>query len=161
MEIIYAQSRMEFIKGEKPEGCVFCKDSIRDNNLVLYENDCVSIIMNKYPYNTGHLLVIPHRHVKDLEELTDEEGMELFKATRYSARILKEKMCAQGLNIGMNLGKVAGAGIDDHLHIHLVPRWGGDSNFITTIACTRVIPEDIKDTYKALLPFFEKTDQEG
>jgi ATP adenylyltransferase len=161
MEIIFAQSRMEFIKGEKPEGCVFCKDSIRDEDLVLYEDDCVSIIMNKYPYNTGHLLVIPHRHVKELGELTEEEGLALFRATRYSAGVLKEKMCAQGLNIGMNLGKAAGAGIDDHLHIHVVPRWGGDSNFITTIACTRVIPEDIKDTFKALLPFFEKIDQEG
>ncbi|MEN6463604.1 MAG: HIT domain-containing protein [Syntrophaceae bacterium] len=161
MDIIYAQSRMEFIKGEKPEGCVFCKDSIRDDNLVLYENDRVFVIMNKYPYNTGHLLVIPRRHVSDLDELTEEEDLALMNATRLSARILKEKMCAQGLNIGMNLGKAAGAGIDDHMHIHIVPRWGGDSNFITTIGCTRVIPEDIKVTYKALLPHFEKPDQEG
>lgn len=161
MDIIYAQSRMEFIKGDKPDGCVFCKGSIRDENLVLYENECAFVIMNKYPYNTGHLLVIPRRHVRDLDELTEEEGMALLKITRLSARVLKEKMGAQGLNIGMNLGKAAGAGIDDHMHIHIVPRWGGDSNFITTIGCTRVVPEDINVTFKTLLPFFEKSDQEG
>jgi ATP adenylyltransferase len=152
---------MEFIKGDKPDGCVFCKGSIRDENLVLYENDCAFAIMNKYPYNTGHLLVIPRRHVRDLDELTEEEGMALLKITRLCARVLKEKMGAQGLNIGMNLGKAAGAGIDDHMHVHIVPRWGGDSNFITTIGCTRVVPEDINVTFKTLLPFFEKPDQEG
>lgn len=160
MEIIYAQSRMEFIKGEKPEGCVFCRESIRDENLVLYEDECVFVIMNKYPYNTGHLLVIPCRHVRDLDELTDEEGAALLKSTKFCAHILKNDMCAEGINIGMNLGKAAGAGIDDHLHIHLVPRWGGDSNFMTTVACTRVIPQDVRETYKTLLPHFQNIGRE-
>ena len=160
MDIIYAQSRMEFIKGDKPEGCVFCRESIRDENLVLFDDMCVFVIMNKYPYNTGHLLVIPCRHVSSLEELTEEEDLALMKTTKMCAGILKNKMHAEGINIGMNLGKAAGAGIDDHLHIHLVPRWGGDANFMTTVSCTRVVPQDVCDTYKSLLPHFQKPSRE-
>ncbi len=161
MDYIFAPSRMEFIKGEKPEGCVFCGNSCREDCLILYEDEMVVLIMNKYPYNTGHLLVVPQRHVRDLDQLTPQEHSALFTCVSRAAQILREEMKAEGINIGMNLGRAAGAGIDAHLHVHLVPRWGGDTNFMTCVSATRVVPENVEKTFEELKPHFQKMNREA
>lgn len=154
MKKIFAPWRMEYIKSDKPKGCIFCKDSIRDDEFVLHEKEYSFVMMNKYPYINGHLLIAPFRHVSNLEDLTSDEQMEIFDILGISVKALKETMKPEGFNIGMNLGKVAGAGVDDHIHVHVVPRWNGDTNFMTVLGETRVIPEDIKKTLEVLLPYF-------
>ncbi len=155
MENITANGRMEFIKSKKPDGCVFCKDSIRDDGLVLFENRDAFIMMNKYPYNTGHILIAPQRHVAQIEEMTTSERMNMIDLMEATTRALKKAMNPEGFNTGMNIGKAGGAGIVDHLHLHIVPRWDGDTNFMTCIAETRVTPENVVITYRHLKSFFE------
>lgn len=161
MQSIYAPWRMLYIKGEKPEGCVFCRDSIRGVDLVLHEGAVAFVMMNLYPYISGHLMIIPYRHVSEVEALRPEEKIEIFDLVDLSVRALKETMQPQGFNIGMNLGKAAGAGIDDHLHVHVIPRWGGDTNFMSTVGKVRVIPEDLFETRDRLLPIFRKYQREA
>ncbi len=156
MEKIYAPWRMEFIKGKKPEGCIFCRESIRCNELVLFEGKTAFVMMNRYPYISGHLMIVPFRHVSQLEDLLPEEKLEIFNLQDISVRVLKAAMKPDGFNIGINLGKAAGAGIDDHIHVHIVPRWSGDTNFMSVIGEVRVIPEDIRKTCELLLPHFQK-----
>ncbi|MDD2670765.1 MAG: HIT domain-containing protein [Syntrophales bacterium] len=155
MENIIAHGRMEFIRSKKPEGCVFCKKSIREECLVLFENEQVFILVNKYSYNSGHLLIAPQRHISGLEELTPEESAAMVECLHISVRILIEVMHPEGFNIGMNVGKVAGAGVADHIHLHIVPRWNGDTSFMTCLADTRVTPEDPVKTYEGLRPHFD------
>jgi len=154
MKNLFAPWRMEYIKGKKPKGCIFCKDSIRDDEFVLYEGGCSFIMMNKYPYINGHLLIAPFRHVSNLENLTSDEKQEIFDLLDISVRTLKEAIRPEGFNIGINQGKVAGAGVDDHIHVHVVPRWSGDTNFMTVLGEVRVIPEDVGKTRDVLLPYF-------
>lgn len=154
-----APGRMEYIKGEKPDGCVFCKESSREKDLVLYEGTSCYIIMNKYPYTSGHLLVIPFRHVCDMEETNAEERVEMVELTALCVEILKEAFAPEGFNIGMNIGKVAGAGVDCHLHVHVVPRWLGDTNFSTVLGEVRVIPEDLVTTRDTLLQHFRRREE--
>jgi len=138
---------------EKPEGCILCdKPKQKDDvaNYILYRADKNFVILNSYPYNPGHLMIAPYRHVANLEELTDEERREHFEIVSRSVKILREVFNPAGFNIGMNLGKIAGAGIDDHVHTHIVPRWQGDTNFMPVIADTRVMPEALTETYKKL-----------
>lgn len=156
MKSLFAPWRMEYLKGEKQNGCVFCKSSVRDDDLVLYEREYSFVIMNRYPYTAGHLLIVPVTHVSDLERLTPNEKREIFDMLSISVRILKEAMNPEGFNIGANLGKAAGAGVDDHFHVHVVPRWSGDTNFMTVLGETRVIPEDVIKTRDVLKPFFER-----
>jgi ATP adenylyltransferase len=156
MEKIYAPWRMEFIKGEKQTGCVFCKDSVRCHDLVLYEGTASFVMMNRYPYNSGHLMIVPHRHICEMEDLLPEEKREIFDLLDASIKILKEAMHPEGFNVGINLGKAGGAGIVDHMHVHIVPRWSGDTNFITTVGDIRVVPEDIYKTCELLMPYFKK-----
>ena len=113
--------------GEGGEGCIFCRDSIRDNGFVLHDGSHAFIILNRYPYITGHLMVAPHRHVHNIEELRLEEHCEMFDLTARCVKVLKESLNPQGFNLGMNLGRAAGAGVEDHLHMHIVPRWVGDT----------------------------------
>jgi Diadenosine tetraphosphate (Ap4A) hydrolase and other HIT family hydrolases len=156
MKSLFAPWRMEYLKGEKQKGCVFCESSVRDDDLVLYEREYSFVIMNRYPYTTGHLLIVPFTHVSDLEGLTPNEKREILDMLSISVRVLKEAMNPEGFNIGANLGKAAGAGVDDHLHVHVVPRWKGDTNFMTVLGETRVIPEDVRKTRDVLKPFFER-----
>ena len=156
MESIIAHGRMDFIRSKKPDGCVFCKSSIRDSSLILFEEGGVFVIMNKYPYNTGHLLIIPERHISRLEDLTQDERVSMFDQLDLSVRILQEVMNPQGFNIGMNLGEAGGAGIADHIHLHVVPRWAGDTNFMTCVANTRVTPEDVQVTCEKLKTHFQQ-----
>jgi ATP adenylyltransferase len=160
MQTIYAPWRMTYIKGSKPDGCIFCRDSIRDGEFVLFDGKTAFVMMNRYPYISGHLMIIPYRHLGDLENLQPDERIEIFSLVDLSVRSLKDVMQPHGFNIGMNLGKAAGAGIDDHLHVHVIPRWSGDTNFMTTVGETRVIPEDLLSTRDQLLPCFRKSRQE-
>jgi len=156
MKSLFAPWRMEYLKGEEQKGCVFCRSSVRDDDLVLYEREYSFVIMNRYPYTAGHLLIVPVAHVSDLEGLTSNEKLEIFDMLSISVRVLKEAMNPEGFNIGANLGKAAGAGVDDHLHVHVVPRWSGDTNFMTVLGETRVVPEDVGKTRDVLKPFFER-----
>lgn len=156
MEKIYAPWRMAYIKSEKPAGCIFCKDSIRSDNLVLFEGNTAFVMMNRYPYISGHLMIIPFRHISQMEDLLTEERLEIFNLLAISVRVLKKAMNPDGFNIGMNLGKAAGAGVDDHIHVHIVPRWSGDTNFMSVVGDVRVIPEDIYTTCELLLPHFKE-----
>jgi ATP adenylyltransferase len=155
MDAMMAPWRMTFIKGQKPEGCIFCKSSIRSDELILFEGQRSFVMMNRYPYTCGHLMIIPQRHVSRLEDLAAEESNDIFHLAGIAVRILNEVMQPDGLNIGMNLGKAAGAGVDDHIHVHIVPRWSGDTNFISVIGEVRVIPEDVSETWARLLPYFK------
>ncbi len=153
MEQIWAPWRMKYIEMEKPRGCILCEKPGQNNdapNYILYRGDKNFVMMNSYPYNPGHLMVAPYRHVGHLEELTDEERHEHFDMVSQGVKLLKEIFSPAGFNIGMNLGRVAGAGIDDHVHTHIVPRWQGDTNFMPVIADVRVMPEALAETYNKL-----------
>jgi len=157
MEHIWAPWRIQYILEEKPGGCILCDKPKEDKdvqNYILYRGDKNFIIMNSYPYNPGHLLVAPYRHTPDLEELTEEERNEHFELVSRSIRVLKDVFQPGGFNIGANIGKVAGAGIDDHFHSHIVPRWQGDTNYVPVLADIRVVPQALADTYKALVGKF-------
>lgn len=161
METIFAPWRIEYIRGKRATGCVLCRDVLREGELVVSEGKHCFVMVNRYPYTSGHLMVLPYRHLSQLTELTQEERTELFHLLDLAVRVLAESMKPEGFNIGMNLGKVAGAGIDDHLHMHVVPRWGGDTNFISVIGGVRVLPEDVAGTAGQLRPYFEKWQREA
>ena len=155
MKTIWAPWRMEYILSEKESDCLFCykpKEKNDRDNLILHRAEHTYIIMNKYPYNNGHLMVVPYFHTNSFDGLSDTVMFELIKSTRYAVDCLKKAFSPEGFNIGINLGVVAGAGIEEHIHIHIVPRWGGDSNFMTIIGEVRVIPEHILNTYDKLYP---------
>jgi ATP adenylyltransferase len=136
--------------------CIFCDARLRlhDEQLVVHVGRACYVILNKYPYNNGHLMVVPHRHVSRLAELDVDELQELMQLTQAAERVLTETYRPHGLNIGLNLGKAAGAGILNHLHMHVVPRWEGDTNFMSTVAETRVLPEELPATAERLRPGF-------
>jgi len=156
VKALYAPWRAEYVRGKKPMGCIFCKDSLRNEEFVLYEGQRAFVMMNRYPYSCGHLMIIPVRHVAELNFLTLEEKQELFELIDMSLLVLREAMSPDGFNIGMNIGRVAGAGVDDHLHFHVVPRWNGDINFMTVLSETRVISEDLKETRDKITLLFKK-----
>jgi ATP adenylyltransferase len=160
MKAIYAPWRMTYLKSDKPDGCVFCKDSLRQEDLILLEGKTAYVMLNLYPYINGHLMIIPYRHVCKLDDLSAEEKLELFQLIDVSVKSLRECLSPEGFNIGINLGKAAGAGVDDHVHIHVVPRWLGDTNFMTIIGEVRVIPDDLLKTWEKLLPYFKNNYQE-
>lgn len=151
---------MEYILGEKAGGCVFCDALASDRpdreNLVLARGENAFVVMNRYPYGNGHLMVLPNRHTSDFSSLTPDENSELSRLLQHAHRILTEAVQPEGFNMGLNLGDAGGAGIKDHLHWHILPRWKGDVNFMTLIAETRVIPEHILATYDLLRPHFER-----
>lgn len=155
MDTLFAPWRMDYIRGKKREGCVLCRDSHRGEELVVGEGKNCFVTVNRYPYTGGHLMIVPYRHLWSLNDLLPEERLELFAFLDLSVQVLTEAMKPEGFNIGMNMGKAAGAGIDDHLHIHVVPRWGGDTNFISVIGGVRVIPEDVAETARQLRSFFD------
>ena len=153
MQHIWAPWRMEYIQMKKPKGCILCGKPKQDKdaeNYILYRGDKNFVIMNSYPYNPGHLMIVPYRHIASLEELTDEERHEHFDIVSQSIRVLRQVFNPGGFNLGINIGKVAGAGIADHIHTHVVPRWQGDTNCMTVISDVRVIPEALAETYQKL-----------
>lgn len=157
MRILWTPWRLKFILGEKPEECVLCRlprESAENDrkNYILYRGEACYIMLNLYPYTNGHLMIAPYRHEAELPKLDDGSLREMMTLVRASVAVLNRAYNPNGMNIGMNLGRVAGAGIADHLHMHVVPRWSGDANFMSVLAETRMIPEPLDDTYDKLLP---------
>lgn len=152
MKVLWAPWRIKYITGDKEEGCIFCqkpKEGNDKDNLILYTGETGFIIMNRYPYSNGHLMTVPYKHTNNFSDLTQEERLELMNLTAKCIDIL-QVIKPEGFNIGMNLGRTGGAGIDDHLHFHVVPRWNGDTNFMPVIGDVRVMPEYLEETYETL-----------
>jgi diadenosine tetraphosphate (Ap4A) HIT family hydrolase len=153
-DILYAPWRDEYINDKEIKGCVFCHISQHpdeDENLhVLYRDEFCFIVMNRYPYTPGHFMIIPHLHTDKLEELPSEVWLHISDLAQKCVRLLKEGIGAHGVNIGMNLGSAGGAGIAEHIHMHLVPRWSRDTNFMTSIAQNRVYSTDFVKVYKKI-----------
>jgi ATP adenylyltransferase len=160
MEHLWSPWRMEYIQANKDEsedaGCVFCRiQRGEESERVLTRSDLGYVVLNKYPYSPGHVLVVPNRHVADLEDLDDQESLELQRLMRRSVKALRAEYAPHGFNIGLNLGRIAGAGMPDHVHWHVVPRWSGDTNFMPVVGQTRVMPELLAETARRLTPRFE------
>lgn len=159
MERLWSPWRMEYLQGaqEEPEGCIFCDLPAKGDDPVahiLARGETGFAVLNAFPYNPGHVMVAPFRHTGDPEELNAGELLDLARLLQRTIAALREEMAPQGFNVGMNLGRVAGAGIPDHLHWHVVPRWNGDTNFMPVIGQTRVLPELLEETYRKLAPRF-------
>jgi ATP adenylyltransferase len=158
MRVLWAPWRMEYILSESKDGsCIFCpgEDRSKDKErLILYVDKLSMVMMNRYPYINGHLLVAPVRHVPDLGSLSQEEATDILNMVNFSIGVLKKVMNPEGFNVGMNLGRVAGAGVEEHMHFHIVPRWNGDTNYMTVLGEVRVIPDHIENTFQTLLPHF-------
>lgn len=156
MERLWAPWRIEYILNDKPNGCIFCPvEGVADRErLILHRSPLSLVMLNRYPYTNGHLMVSPLRHTADMDSLSEAEMLDLFRTVRLSRRVLEEAAAPQGFNIGINLGKAAGAGVDEHIHIHIVPRWNGDTNYMSVISDVRVMPENLFTTYEKLLPDF-------
>jgi len=154
MERLYAPWRFEYVTEEKIEGCVFChiyKNSKDDEKLgVLFRDENSFVVMNKYPYSPGHMMIIPNIHSDKIEELDDKIWIEMSLRVKQATKMLKDVLNAEGVNIGMNLSKAAGAGIAEHVHYHVLPRWLGDTNFISSIGNTRVYPVDFDKIFQKL-----------
>lgn len=157
-QYLYSPWRLDYILSHKEEGCIFCqKPAAADDekHLILHRGQHCFVIMNLYPYNNGHLMVVPYRHVSRLSSLPAEELTDLFLTVQLTEHVLDSVYHPDGINIGLNLGKAAGAGIDEHLHVHLVPRWSGDANFMSVVGGIRVIPEAYERTYHLLKEQFD------
>ncbi len=169
MEILYAPWREDYAatigqekKGQEDAGsdiCVFCNVQAHPNDeevFLLHRYTHCFVILNRYPYNPGHLLIIPYVHKKNLFDLSDEARIEIINVLNFCTQILQKEMKCEGLNVGLNMGKAAGAGIPSHLHMHVLPRWLGDTNFLPTLAGVKTISTDLPTLYKKLLPYFAK-----
>lgn len=160
MDRLYAPWRWDYIVNPKPSDCPFCAYLSQDpsgdaENNVLLRRQNAFIVLNRFPYSNGHIMVLPNRHVSMLEDLEDACQAELMQLTTYCTKILRRAYHPHGFNVGINLGKAAGAGMETHLHIHIVPRWQGDTNFMPVIGQTRMLPEELSDTYKRLRAIIE------
>ena len=147
---MWAPWRAAFILGEKEKGCILCnrfrmKDSVK--NLIMYRGQTGFVILNKFPYNTGHVLIVPNRHISQLEKLKAEEAVEFFELTRKTVAAVKKTLKPHAINMGMNLGRMSGAGIPGHLHMHVVPRWNGDTNFMPVIGKTSIVSIPLEPVY--------------
>jgi ATP adenylyltransferase len=159
MKILWAPWRINYVEARKPEGCIFCEKSAvseDEENLILHRGSHGFIIMNAFPYNNGHILVAPYRHVATLADLTDDEKLQMMQLAELAVDVISHVMCPDGFNAGINMGKTAGAGIADHIHLHVVPRWNGDTNFMPVVADTKVLPEALASTYRKLKQEFDR-----
>jgi len=166
VERLWSPWRLAYVTGTgSANGCIFCEagSSTKPDaaDLVLVRGRLSYVILNLYPYNNGHLMVVPVRHVATLAASTADEQAELMRFTRHAEIALTEAYSPQGINVGINLGRPAGAGIVDHLHVHLVPRWTGDTNFMSVVGNVRVLPEELGATAKRLRPIFDRLSREG
>ncbi|KYG63019.1 HIT family hydrolase [Bdellovibrio bacteriovorus] len=159
-DVLFRPDRMKYVrKLIKPEGCVFCKAAKDDpsfDTLCVYQTEHSMVVLNKFPYNSGHLLVLPRRHCGDLLQLSEEEFRDLQDTIRLAMKALNDAYEPGGINLGLNHGAVAGAGIPEHLHYHLIPRWAGDLNFFPLIAETKVLVESLEQTYDKLSGILRK-----
>ncbi len=159
MKQLWAPWRSEYITSEKGGECIFCAaHSGSPGGLVLFNGSLSLVMLNKYPYNSGHLMIAPVRHTAKIEELTPEESIDLFRLLRHTTAVLTKTYSPGGFNVGMNLGAAGGAGVVDHIHMHVVPRWNGDTNFMPVLSETKVVSEHLNTTLERLRPAFEKLD---
>ena len=160
MDRLYSPWRLSYVTtaSEPVPGCIFCNAAAaeHDDPLVVARGRAAFVILNLYPYNSGHLMIVPNRHVASLAELSPEERADVIDLTARAEVAVTEVYRPQGLNIGVNLGKAAGAGIADHLHVHVVPRWTGDTNFMSVVGNVRVLPEEVPASVERLRPVFER-----
>ena len=157
MNQLWSPWRMEYIGSNKVEGCVFCAVQEQEDsaeNLIVFRGTYTFVILNRYPYTSGHLMVIPYVHKPNLEELDLESRTEMMELTSRCTTVLHTVYKPQGFNIGVNIGEAAGAGVKEHVHIHIVPRWVGDTNFMSSVGQTRVLPETLEDTYRRVKEAF-------
>ncbi|MCM8807057.1 MAG: HIT domain-containing protein [Candidatus Omnitrophica bacterium] len=156
-DIIWAPWRIGYIIKVKKNKCFLCESvNLKKNKYVVYKGKNNFIIMNIFPYNNGHIMLAPFRHIKEIEDLKEEEINELILLLQKSVKVLKKILKPEGFNIGLNLGKVSGAGLEDHIHIHIVPRWQGDTNFMPVISNTKIIPQSLDQLAKILKKEFKK-----
>ncbi len=165
MQNLFAPWRMEYILSDKPkeDKCIFCLEPTKDKSigaeetekLVVYKGEEIYIMLNKYPYAAGHLMLLPYRHIQDFTTLTTSEGAEMIALMQKSCLVLEKECRPDGINMGINLGAAAGAGIAEHLHFHIVPRWQGDSQFLAVVADTRLIPESLSSTQERFARAFK------
>ncbi|MGQ9488746.1 MAG: HIT family protein [Armatimonadota bacterium] len=165
-ERLWAPWRLQYVSStrEKPEGCLFClraQEPCSAENMVLWRNEHALVMLNAFPYTNGHLMVAPVRHTADMNDLSDAELVAIARAVRDCVNLLKEAYRPDGFNIGVNLGRAAGAGIEDHIHWHIVPRWNGDTNFMPVLADVRVIPDSLENTYTKLRQLLSRRDGNG
>jgi ATP adenylyltransferase len=158
MDHIWSPWRYRYIaSAERKNSCIFCEIKTGQddaNNLVLFRGELVFVVLNLFPYTSGHLMVVPNQHTASFAGLHQEATRDMFNLAQRAEVALRQEYNPDGFNIGMNLGKAAGAGIEEHLHLHIVPRWVGDANFVSTIGETRVLPEALSETYQRLKPHF-------
>lgn len=161
MNHIWSPWRMEYIENnDKEDGCVFCiAQAMEDGaeNLIAYRGERAYVILNRYPYTSGHIMVNPFQHMPTLEDLDTETRAEMMELTSQCTTVLRSIYNPQGFNVGVNIGEAAGAGVLGHVHIHIVPRWAGDTNFMSTLGQTRVLPEVLEDTYERIKNGFQNT----
>lgn len=159
MDRLWNPWRYQYVSQEnKPDGCIFCtlpREGRDEENLIVYRGQLNYIILNRYPYTTGHLMVVPYQHTNSLGGIDAAAATELFLLVRTAESKLRSIYRPNGVNLGMNLGEAAGAGIADHIHMHVLPRWVGDTNFMTVIGETRILPEELSETYRRLKAGFE------
>lgn len=159
MERLWTPWRLAYVSGgSDSDGCVFCSALTSDDAapLIVFRGDSCFVILNLFPYNNAHLMVVPNRHVATLSLATDGERHELIELASVAETAIAEAYAPHGMNLGINLGKPAGAGVPGHLHLHVVPRWNGDTNFMTVVGQTRVLPEELPETANKLRPIFER-----
>ncbi len=159
MDQLWAPWRLEYIQGPENDSCIFClgeETAADQTSLVVARGTHCYVIMNRYPYSNGHLMISPYRHLSDSAELVVDEVVEIHQLMVRSQSVLREEFAAQGFNVGWNIGQAAGAGIADHIHMHIVPRWAGDGNFMPILADVRVIPQHIEKTYSLLVKAFSE-----
>lgn len=153
MKQLWAPWRMTFLDEKRPDGCIFCglvKENDDEKNLIVHRAERVFVILNKYPYNNGHVMVIPFQHTNQVDDLSIETMTDLMVWGRQCQKALQEAYGPQGFNWGMNLGAAAGAGVKEHLHLHVVPRWNGDTNFMPVLADTKSMPQHLSESYKQI-----------
>jgi ATP adenylyltransferase len=161
MDHLWSPWRLEYVtRTNTADGCVFCDafDGREQSDLIVFRGRACFVILNLYPYNNGHLMVVPNRHIGRLADATSDELSEMMALTQRSEIILTAAYSPHGMNMGINLGKPAGAGILDHVHLHVVPRWNGDTNFMSVVGGTRVLPEELPQSAARLRPLFEQAD---
>lgn len=164
MDRLWAPWRIGYVLGERPPGCIFCaKPPLNDDDgeMILNRGELSYVLINAYPYNNGHLLVVPYEHCSDLTLLSEEQLVDIMRQTRCAISVLREAMRPDGFNVGFNIGRVAGAGIEEHVHLHIVPRWNGDTNFMPVLSDTRVVPQSLRECYEMLSCHFRNLSEES